>query len=94
MSETLKAAAALIRERGWWDGHTANQGITVCAQNAISAVCVGKFNDDNLYVATMDELAERIRPGYSSYCGSYTVVTQYNDSLDDPAPLLELMERD
>lgn len=92
MSNTLKAAARLIRERGWWDGHTANQGITLCAQDAISAVCRG-FND-KLYISTMNELAERIRPGYNSNYGSYTVVTQYNDSLSDPAPLLELMERD
>lgn len=91
MSKTLKAAAKLIRERGWWDGHT-NQGITLCAQNAISAVCI--FNTDDLYADTMAELASRITPGYEKLYGSYTVVTQYNDSLSDPAPLLELMERD
>lgn len=94
MSKTLKAAATLIRERGWWDGHTSNQGITLCAQNAISAVCRDNYFNDDRYISAMHELADRIYPGYSSYYGSYTVVTQYNDSLSDPAPLLELMEMD
>jgi hypothetical protein len=106
-SETLKKAAQLIREKGWWDGGATTPDTrpeALCAQQAISTQLLNGCASAD-YLPAIELLANRIKslrafsPAPAAYNPEYTHrdfdwVTQYNDSLTTPEPLLELMEMD